>query len=63
MTKMAAKPIYGKKTFNIDLLRNRPADFQETRYVASGTQDNIVCSNDDPGVTLTYFATRPNLVT
>ena len=23
----------------------------------------IVCSNDDPGVTLTYFAARSNLIT
>ena len=28
-----------------------------------GLQPIIVCSNDDPGVTLTYFTTRSNLVT
>ena len=62
MTKMAATPIYGKKNFK-NLLRNRRADFQETWYVASGLQPIIVCSNDDPGVTLTYFTARSNLVT
>ena len=28
-----------------------------------GLQPIIVCSNDDPGVTLTYFTARPNFVT
>ena len=28
-----------------------------------GLQPIIVCSNDDPGVTLTYFMARSNLVT
>ena len=58
MTKMAATPIY--KTL---FLQNRRADFNETWYVASGLQPIIVCSNDDPGVTLTYFTARLNLVT
>ena len=63
MTKMAATPIYGKKPFKNFLLQNRRADFHETRYVAFGLLPIIVCSNDDPGVTLTYFTARPNLVT
>ena len=37
MTKMAATPIYGKKTFKNLLLQNRQADFHETWYVATGT--------------------------
>ena len=37
MTKMAATPIYGKKTFKNLLLQNQLADFHETWYVASGT--------------------------
>ena len=37
MTKMATTPIYGKKYFKNLLLRNRPADFHITWYVASGT--------------------------
>ena len=36
MTKMAARPIYGKN-LKILLLQNRRADFHETWYVASGT--------------------------
>ena len=35
MTKMAATPIYGKKTFK-DLLQNQKADDLETWYVALG---------------------------
>ena len=62
MTKMTATPIYVKtlqKSFSPE-----PADFHETWYVALGTpQPIIVCSNDDPGVTLTYFTARSNLVT
>ena len=40
--------VYGK-----NLLRNRQADFHETWCVAFGTPEIIVCSNNDPGVTLT----------
>ena len=39
------------------------ADFHETWYVASGLLPIIVCSNDDPEVTLTYFTLRSNFVT
>ena len=46
-----------------NLLQNRRADFHDTWYVASGTQPIIVCSNDDPGVTMTYFTARSNLET
>ena len=61
MTKIAATPIYGKNPSKI--LQNRQADFHETWYVASGFQAIIVCSNDAPGVTLTYFTARSNLET
>ena len=45
------------------LLRNRQADFHETRYVACGTPSpSRVRSNDNPRVTLTYFTARSNLV-
>ena len=37
MTKMATKPIYGKKPFKNLLLQNRQADSHETWYVALGT--------------------------
>ena len=60
IAKMTATPIYCKTLKN--LLRNRLTDFHETWYIASGLQPIIVCSNDDPGLILTYFAARPNLV-
>ena len=61
ITKMAAMLIYGKTLQNL-LLQNRWTDFHETWYVASGLQPIIVCSNDDLGLTLTYFTARPNFV-
>ena len=63
MNKIAATPIYGKKPFKNLLLQNRQADFHETWYVASGTPAHHSLFNDDPGVTLTYFTARSNLVT
>ena len=48
MANMATMPIYGKTLKNL-LLWNQKADDQ-------------VCSNDDPGLTLTYFKARSNLV-
>ena len=59
MTKMAAM----LKTFKNLLLWNRWTDFHETWYLASGLRLIIVYINDDPGLTLTYFTTRSNLVT
>ena len=61
MTKMAAMPIYGKNFKNL-LLRNQKADELETWYTALGAQVLPSCSNDDPGLTLTYFTARSNLV-
>ena len=52
MTKMDAKPIYGKNP------RNRLTDFYKTWYVASGTPAH----HDDIGLTLTYFTARSNFV-
>ena len=48
MTKMAATPIYGRKP---------------SKIFTRGLLPIIGCSNDEPGVTLTYFTARPNLVT
>ena len=63
MTKMAATPRpYMVKTLQNLFLQNWQADFHETWYVASGLQPIIGCSNDDPGVTLSYFTSRSNLV-
>ena len=48
------------KPFKNLLLQNGWADFHET---CRGLQPIVVCSNDGPGVTLTYFTARSNLVT
>ena len=57
MTKTATMPIYGKNLKN--LLRNQKADDLETWYAALGAQ---VYSKGDPGLTLTYFTARSNLL-
>ena len=61
MTNMAAKPTYMVKTLNNLLLWNQKACDLETWYVASGARV-LPSSNDDPGLTLTYFTGRSNLV-
>ena len=50
------------KTFKNLLLQNRQTDFLETRYVASGTPAHYSCTYDDPGLTLTLFTARSNLL-
>ena len=44
------------------ILQNQKADDLETWYAASGARILSSCSNDDPGLTLTYFTARLNLV-
>ena len=44
------------------LLWNQKANDLETWYAASGAGVLPSCSNDDPGLTLTYFTARSNLV-
>ena len=61
ITKTAVMPIYGKNLKNL-LLRNQKAYDIETSYVASGSRVLRSCSNDDPGMTLTYFTGRSILV-
>ena len=61
MTKMAAMPIYGKN-FKKSSSPEPVADLHETWYVALGTPAILVCSTYDPGVTLTVFTARSNLV-
>ena len=56
MTKMAAI------TFKNLLLWNQMARDLETWYAAWVLKYYQVCSNDDPGLTLTYFMARSNLV-
>ena len=62
MTKMAATPIYDKNPSKIFSGTSRPIS-TNIRMWHRGLQPIIVCSNDDPGVTLTYFTARSNLVT
>ena len=57
MTKMAAMPIYGKSIKKISSGTKRPMTLK------LGLQHRVleyyqVFSNDDPGVTLTYFTAR-----
>ena len=62
MTKMAAMPIYGKNLKKIFF-----SGTKEPMTLKVGMQHLMleyyqVCSNDDPGLTLTYFTARSNLV-
>ena len=63
MNKMAATPIYGKNPSKIFFSRTGLPIFMKLGIQHRGLQPIIVCSNDDPGVTLTYFTARSNLVT
>ena len=64
---------YMEKKHLKNLLWNQWTDFHETWYVVWGTWGGgggggggwgiIVCTKDDPGLTLTYFTARSNLVT
>ena len=58
MTRMAAMPIYGKNLKNL----SSSLDDLESGYAASCTRVLPGCSNDDHGLTLTYFSARSNLV-
>ena len=59
MTKMTTTSISGKNL----LTQNQWTDFHETWYVALDTRIMIVCSNDNPGLTLTCFTTMSSCVT
>ena len=50
------------KTLKNLLLRNQKANDLETWYANRVLEYYQICSNDDPGLTLTYFTTRSNLV-
>ena len=62
MAKMAAMPIYGKNPSKIFSGTGRPIS-KKLGMQHRGLQPIIVCLNDDPGVTLTYFTARSNFVT
>ena len=63
MTKMAATPIYGKNPSKIFFSRTGRRISTKLGMQHRGLKPIIVCSSDDPGVTLTYFTARSNLVT
>ena len=63
MTKMVATPIYGKNPSKIFFSRTGGRISTKLGMYHQGLQPIIVCSNDDPGLTLTYFTARSNLVT
>ena len=59
MTKMAAIPIYGKNPSKIFSGTSGPIS-TKLGVKHRGLMPIIVCSNDEPGLTLTYFITRSN---
>ena len=63
MTKMAATPIYGKNPSKIFFSGTGRPISTKLGMQHWGLQPIMVCSNDDPGKTLTYFTARSNLVT
>ena len=63
MAKMAAMPIYGKNPSKIFFSRTGRPIFTKLGMLHWRLQHIIVCSNDDPRMTLTYFTARSNLVT
>ena len=62
MTKMAAMPIYGKNPSKIVFLGTGGPISTTLGMYNRGLLPIIVCTNDDPGVTLTFFTARSNLV-
>ena len=62
MTKMTAASIYGKNPSKIFSRTGWPI-FTKLGMKHRGLKPIIVCSNHDPGVTLTYFTARSNLET
>ena len=62
MTKMAAMSIYGKTFKNLFSATGWPISTKLGMY-NRGLLPIIVCTNDDPGVTLIYLTARSTLVT
>ena len=58
MTKMAATSIYGKNPSKIFMYGTGGPISTKLGMKHLGLKPIIVCSNDDPGVTLTYFTAR-----
>ena len=62
MTKMAAVPIYGRNLSKIFFTGTGWLISTKLGMQHRGLLSIIVCSNDDPGVVLTYFTLRSKLV-
>ena len=63
MTKMAAMRIYGKNLKKIFFSATSRPISMKLGMQHRGLLPIIVCINDDPGVTLTYFTAMSNLET
>ena len=63
MTKIAATPIYGKNLSKIFFFGTGGPITTKLGMYHLELQPIIVCSNDDPGLTMTYLTTRSNLLT
>ena len=62
MTKMAATPIYGINPLKIFFSRTKGPVILGLGMQHWGLGPNKICSNDDHGLTLTFFTARPNLL-
>ena len=62
MTKMAATPIYGKKASKIFFSGTTGPISAKLGILHRGLLPFVVCSNDDPWLTLTNFMARLNFV-
>ena len=62
MTKMAVMPTYGKKLKKIFFSGSKRPMTLKHSMQHRVLEYYQVCSNDDPGLTLTYFMARSNLV-
>ena len=63
MTKMADMPIYGKNLKNLFFSgTTRPMTLKLSVQHRARKYYQVFFSNDDPGLTLTYFTARSNLV-
>ena len=63
MTKMADMSIYGKNPSKIFFSGTGRPVSMKLGMKHRGPLSIIICSNDDPEVTLAYFTARSNLVT
>ena len=61
MTEMATIPVYGKNPLKIFSETSRPMTF-EPGIKHWGLGPYKICSNDNPGLTLTYFTARSTLL-